>query len=62
MDITQPSPLTTTVRDALKGIGGVLVGIGAVSSELWATISGIVVFVVPAAYEAYKQLRMKRTA
>ena len=61
-DITTPSPITTAVRDAMKGIGGILGALGVVNGDTWTTITGVVMFVVPAAYAIWKQVRMANTA
>ena len=61
MDINTPSPITTVLRDLMKGLGGFLTATGLVSGETWSTVTGIVLFVGPAAYAIWKQIKMRET-
>lgn len=61
MDITVPSALTTALRDAAKGLGGILVGTGLVSESDFAFWSGLVIFAVTSGYAIWKQIKMRET-
>lgn len=62
MDITQPSPLMTAIRDALKGVGGILTATGVMTESDFTMWSGIILFAVTSGYAVWKQVRMKHTA
>lgn len=62
MDITVPSPVTTTARYLLSTIGTVLATTGVVSDTAWQTFTGIAMAVLPIGYAIWKQVAMQRTA
>ena len=61
MDITVPSPVTTTARYLLSTIGTVLATTGVVSDTTWQTVTGIAMAVLPIGYAIWKQIAMKRS-
>lgn len=60
MDITVPSPVTTTARYLLSTIGTVLATTGVVSDTTWQTVTGIVMAVLPIGYAVWKQVAMRK--
>ncbi len=62
IDVTNPNALTTALRDALKGFGGIMVGFGFMAESQWSMISGGIIYLVPAAYAIWKQLKMREAS
>ena len=62
MDLTTPSPITTAIRDALKGIGGILTATGVLTDSQVTLWTGIILFAVTSGYAIYKQVAMRKTA
>lgn len=58
-DITTPNWLTTALRDAAKGLGGILIGTGLVSEADFVLWSGIAIFVASSGYAVWKQIKMR---
>ena len=60
MDITVPSPVTTTARYLLSTLGTVLATTGVVSETAWQTVTGVVMAALPIGYAIWKQVAMRK--
>lgn len=60
MDITVPSPVTTTARYLLNSVGVVLTTFGVLSDSAWQTVAGLAMALLPAGYAVYKQIALRR--
>ena len=61
-DITAPSPLMTTLRDLIKGLGGALAALGVVQDSDVKFWSGLILFAAASGYAIYKQVKMRDQA